>query len=58
MNELDILHFVFNNGVAVGVAYYVLTRMNSNIERIADTLGRLEKRIERLEDRILKGESR
>lgn len=56
MNELDIVHFIGNNGVAVGVAWYVLTRLNSNLERIADTLNKLEHRIDRLEDILLKEE--
>lgn len=58
MNELDLVHFIGNNGVAVGVAWYVLTRLNSTLERIADTLNKLERRVERLEDRILKEESK
>lgn len=58
MNELDLVHFIGNNGVAVGVAWYVLTRLNSTLERIADTLNKLECRVERLEDRILKEESK
>ena len=58
MNELDLVHFIGNNGVAVGVAWYVLTRLNSILERIADTLNKLERRVERLEDRILKEDSK
>lgn len=58
MTELDLIHFFGNNGIAVGVAWYVLTRLNSNLDRIADTLNKLEHRIERLEDRILKEESK
>ena len=58
MTELDLIHFLGNNGIAVGVAWYVLTRLNSNLDRIADTLNKLERRIERLEERILKEESK
>ena len=56
MSELDLVHFVANNGIAAGVAFYVLHRLNANLERVANTLDRLERRIERLEDRILKEE--
>ncbi len=35
------------------VAFYVLTRINPSLERIANTVDKLEKRIERLEDKIL-----
>ena len=56
MNELDLVHFVANNGIAAGVAFYVLHRLNANLERVANTLDRLERRIERLEDKILKEE--
>ncbi len=58
MTEIDLIHFLGNNGIAVGVAWYVLTRLNFNLDRIADTLNKLESRIERLEDRILKEESK
>ena len=53
MNELDLVRLIADNGIAVGVAWFVLTRINPNLERMAESLNKLERRIERLEDKIL-----
>ena len=58
MNELDLVHLIGNNGFAVAVAWYVLTRINKNLERLNDTMDKLERRIERLEDNILSQNSK
>lgn len=53
MTEEFLLRMCSEVAFPSAVAFYVLTRINPSLERIANTVDKLEKRIERLEDKIL-----
>ena len=53
MTEDFFLRMISDVAFPSAVAFYVLTRINPNIERMADSVDRLECRIERLEAKIL-----
>lgn len=58
MTEEFLLRMCSDVAFPTAVAFYVLTRINPSLESIAQTIARLEKRIERLEDRILNKEQK
>jgi|GEM_PF-4547299 len=53
MTEEFLLRMCSDVAFPTAVAFYVLTRINPSLEQIAHTMEKLEKRIERLEDKIL-----
>lgn len=55
INLEDFMMKIVSEAPALAIAFYVLFNINKNLARLADTVDRLERRIERLEDTILKG---
>ena len=42
----DDISFLLNNGVAIGVAWYVLTRLNSTLKELTNVIAQLSKDID------------
>lgn len=42
---MEELSFFVNNGIAIGVAWYVLTRLNSNLDKLSNSIDNLNKNI-------------
>jgi len=43
MTEEVSLSFIINNGVAIGVAWYVLTRLNKTLQQLTDVINNFNK---------------
>lgn len=50
----DMLIKIVGDSPAIALAFYVLFSVNKNLGRLVNSVDKLEKRIERLEDIILK----
>lgn len=50
----DMLIKIVGDSPSIALAFYVLFSVNKNLGRLVDSVDKLEKRIERLEDIILK----
>ena len=42
---MEEISFFVNNGIAIGVAWYVLTRLNSNLDKLSNSIDNLNKNI-------------
>jgi len=45
MTEEMSLSFILNNGIAIGVAWYVLTRLNHNLDKLSRSIDNLNQNI-------------
>lgn len=45
MNDELSLSFLLNNGIAIGVAWYVLTRLNHNLDKLSQSIDNLNRNI-------------
>ena len=45
MAEEISISFLLNNGIAIGVAWYVLTRLNHNLDKLSRSIDNLNKNI-------------
>ncbi len=43
-DELSLV-FLLNNGIAIGVAWYVLTRINTNLDKLSKSIDNLNQNI-------------
>lgn len=54
MTEEFLIHMFSNIGIPTALCFYTLFEVNKNVKRLTDAVDRLERRIERLEDKIFK----
>lgn len=53
--EPDFIAHIFSNiGVPAALCFYTLFEVNKNIKRLTDAVDKLERRIDRLEQKIFK----
>lgn len=54
MTEEFLINLFSNIGIPTALCFYTLFEVNKNVKRLTDAVDRLERRIERLEDKIFK----